>query len=42
MGSKGLVPEEMSQTLVTNKKQGKNYKYTPLTLLSQTNFAFIG
>jgi hypothetical protein len=28
------VPQEMSQTLLTNNKQGKFIKYTPLTLLS--------
>jgi hypothetical protein len=29
------VPEEMSPTLLTNKKQGKITKHTLLTLLSQ-------
>jgi hypothetical protein len=38
----GPVPEEISQTLLTNKKQGKTTKYTQLTLLSQPSFAFTG
>jgi hypothetical protein len=29
----GAIKEEMSQTLLTNKKQGDWTKYTPLTLL---------
>jgi hypothetical protein len=36
------VPEEMSLTLLTNKKQGKITKHTLLTLLSQASFAFTG
>jgi hypothetical protein len=35
-GTQGLVPEEMSQTLLTNKKQGKYYQVhaaMPVTLL---------
>jgi hypothetical protein len=36
------VPEEMSQTLLTNKKQGKITKHTLLTLLSQAGFAYTG
>jgi hypothetical protein len=39
----GPVPEEISQTLLTNKKKGKTTKYTQvtqLTLLSQHSFAF--
>jgi hypothetical protein len=36
------VPEEMSQTLLTNTKQEKTTKYTPLTLPSQPSFVFTG
>jgi len=36
------VPEEMSPTLLTNKKQGKITKHTLLTLLSQASFACPG
>ncbi len=35
-GKQGQIPKEMSQILLTNKKQGNlDFKYTPLTLLSQ-------
>jgi hypothetical protein len=35
-GKQRQILEEMSQTLLTNKKQGNmDYKYMPLTLLSQ-------
>jgi hypothetical protein len=39
MGSKGQIPEELSQTLLTNKKQGTWTKYTPLTLSRQCQLA---
>jgi hypothetical protein len=34
-GKQEPIPEEMSQTLQTNKKQGTWIKYAPLTVLSQ-------
>jgi hypothetical protein len=40
-GTQEPVPDEMSLTLLTNKKQGKMAKYTPLTLSSQPSFALI-
>jgi hypothetical protein len=33
----GSTPEEISKTLLTNKKQGNLDKYTPTTLLSNVN-----
>jgi hypothetical protein len=36
----GPTPEEMFQTLLTNKKQGNLTKYTPTTLLSQYKIVF--
>jgi hypothetical protein len=39
-GKQGLVPEEMSQTLMTNEKQGKTSR--PQTLSSQPSFVFTG
>jgi hypothetical protein len=36
-GKQGLIRDEMSQTLLTNKKQGT---WTPLTLLNQRKLAF--
>jgi hypothetical protein len=41
-GKQGLIPEEMSQTLLTNKKQENTDKYTPLTLLGQPKLALTG
>jgi hypothetical protein len=39
----GPVLENMSEPLLTNKKQGKRYtKSKPLTLLSQPSFTFTG
>jgi hypothetical protein len=39
-GKQGLVPKEMDQTLLNNKKQGKTYR--PLTLSRQPSFVFTG
>jgi hypothetical protein len=36
----GQVPEEMFQTLLTNKNQRNMTKYTPLISLRQPYFAF--
>jgi hypothetical protein len=33
----GPIPEEISQTLLTNKKQETWTKYTPTTLLAKEN-----
>jgi hypothetical protein len=42
-GKQGPVSEEMSQTLLTKKKQGKNTKYfTRFTHLSHPCFTFTG
>jgi hypothetical protein len=42
-GKQDPVSEEMSQTLLTNKKQGKNTKYcTRFTHLSHPSFTFTG
>jgi hypothetical protein len=39
-GKQGPIPEEMSQTPLTNKKLEETWtKYTPLTLLSQRKLA---
>jgi hypothetical protein len=38
-GKQGLKPEEMSQTLLTSKKQGNLDEYTPVTLLNQRKLA---
>jgi hypothetical protein len=41
-GKQGPVSEEMSQTMLTNKKQGKMRLRTPLTLSSQPRRALTG
>jgi hypothetical protein len=37
--NQGPIPEEMSQTLLTNKKQKTWNKYTPVKLLRQCKLA---
>jgi hypothetical protein len=41
-GRQGTMPEEMSLTLLTKKKQGKTSKYTLPTFLSKLSLAFTG
>jgi hypothetical protein len=38
-GKQGPIPEEIYQTLLTNKKKETWLKYTPQTLLSQHKLA---
>jgi hypothetical protein len=41
MGSDGLVPEKMPKLCLTNKKQGKTTKFTPLTVAGRNMFVII-
>jgi hypothetical protein len=39
-GKQELLPAEMSRTLLTNKKQGKNYQVHAAHIIKQPCFAF--